>query len=700
MKKVLTFVFVTFLLLQSITAEIKVISPVEGQWANKQMLILDIQKNEEYYYSLNGSDPATFGFAYDGPVILDVSGPVTLRISHILPDKTLEEKEINFTVTPQDAYGTSYYDFVQSFYSQGILYYSSGKLLTIPEDLYYTFSDSTENLIAGKTISIDENNIISRYLPIIVSDINKNLNYRFIIKTQVSNAGVFSRKDLPFTIQDWNTINFTDKNLLFKVDDEYWNMPKESRKLDRSISHMIYWQDLNFEPGNPVEYFVLPPKAELLVEESASGGLLCYFDPSNDNDYSICLHSTNNDNQELFKKIAIDTFDGDKIKGLVTLDIYSNSLYQGSQTIEYNINKAPVSTPKIISSARDFYSLEKVNLDITVDSEDLDLYVAVSKPLTLSEVKGKLTKDDSRFKFSLDNNFQNVSGPDYKLTLEGIGDGATFYKIQAYASDGSKNSRVSEYNVIVDEYNFYYDLSANPDLQNGTIENPFSSLDKCLEAVNKNRSVCIHINGDLFIPAGKHFITANCQFKNTSDSQIIFEAGASLVVQSASLIISDSRIKNSSDSAYQNIIPLFKLENSVLTLEDTIISASFEKNGTVIDAFNSVLNINNCMASITAPGYASFLAANKSKINIENSTINTFADTSVIISDNNSQTNLYKNSMKIVGRTGRIIECFGSKTSLSDNTFKAQFTEKSNVSPVYKNKSAVVNETNNEYTGF
>ena len=82
MKKVLAFVFVTFLLLQSITAEIKVISPAEGQWANKQMLILDIQKNEEYYYSLNGSDPATFGFAYDGPVILDVSGPLTLRISH------------------------------------------------------------------------------------------------------------------------------------------------------------------------------------------------------------------------------------------------------------------------------------------------------------------------------------------------------------------------------------------------------------------------------------------------------------------------------------------------------------------------------------------------------------------------------------------------------------------------------------------
>ena len=106
------------------------------------------------------------------------------------------------------------------------------------------------------------------------------------------------------------------------------------------------------------------------------------------------------------------------------------------------------------------------------------------------------------------------------------------------------------------------------------------------------------------------------------------------------------------------------------------------------------------MASITAPGYASFLAANKSKTNIENSTINTFADTSVIISDNNSQTNLYKNTMKVVGRTGRIIECFGSKTSLSDNTFKAQFTEKSNVSPVYKNKSAIVKETNNEYTGF
>ncbi|MCR4743271.1 MAG: hypothetical protein K5866_10440 [Treponema sp.] len=700
MKKVLAFVFVTFLILQSITAEIKVISPIEGQWANKQMLILETQKNEEYYYSLNGSDPATFGFAYDGPVILDVTGPVTLRISHILPDKSQEEKEISFTVKNEDAFGKSYYDFVQSFYSKGILFYSSGSPLKIPGELHYTFSEEKENFIGGKTLFLDENNVISRYLPIIVSDLNNDINYRFIIKTQVSTAGVFSRKDLPFVIEDWERITFTDQNLLFKIDEEYWGMPKESRLLDRSISHMIYWQDLNYEPGNPVEYFVLPPKAELMVQNTPGGGLLYYLDSSNENDYSICIHSDTNDSKELFKKIGIDTFDGDKLKGQLTLDIYSNSLYQGSQTIDYNINKAPVSLPKITSNAKDFYSLEKVLVDIQLDSSDLDLYVAVSQPLTLPEVNGKFTKDDSRFQFSLDDYFQKVSGPDYKLTLEGIGEGATFYKIQAYASDGSKNSLISEYNVIVDEYNFYYDLNANPELQNGTIENPFASLDKCLESVNKSRSVCIHIKGDLYIPSGKHFITANCQLKTSPDSQIIFEPGASLVVQSSSLNISNTRIKNSADSAYQNIVPLFKLENSVLTLEDTIISAAFEKNGTVIDAFNSVLDVDNCMVSITAPGYASFLAANKSKLNIEASTINTFADTSVIISDNNNQTNLYKNTMKVVGRTGRIIECFGSKTSLSENSFKAQFTGKSNVSPVYTNKSASVKETNNEYTGF
>jgi len=143
------------------------------------------------------------------------------------------------------------------------------------------------------------------------------------------------------------------------------------------------------------------------------------------------------------------------------------------------------------------------------------------------------------------------------------------------------------------------------------------------------------------------------------------------------------------------------LENSVLELSDSLVSAEFFKNGTVIDSVNSVVNIKNCIASVNAQTYASFISCMKTKLNLERSTINSSADTSLIISANDGDINIFSNSMKLSGRTGRIAEFFGSNVTSTKNSFKATFNNNGGkVSPIYLNKNAKNKENNNEYMGF
>ena len=120
-------------------AQIKVLSPIEGTFANRQMLVIDTDADSagDYYYSLNGSDPEAFGFAYDGPVLIDLDGPVELKIAK--SGKTKSEVTIKYTVLPDGAYTASYASFISSFFDTGILNYTSGAILSIPQELKYSF---------------------------------------------------------------------------------------------------------------------------------------------------------------------------------------------------------------------------------------------------------------------------------------------------------------------------------------------------------------------------------------------------------------------------------------------------------------------------------------------------------------------------------------------------------------------------------
>ena len=99
MKKI--FFATIFLIAQfALFAEVTVVNPAPGEYANLQTLVLESNGGEELYYSFSGTDPLAQGFAYDGPVVLDVTGNVELRVVSVDHNQNRQEQKIYFSVEP------------------------------------------------------------------------------------------------------------------------------------------------------------------------------------------------------------------------------------------------------------------------------------------------------------------------------------------------------------------------------------------------------------------------------------------------------------------------------------------------------------------------------------------------------------------------------------------------------------------------
>lgn len=684
-----------FLLTESIFAEINVLSPIEGNWANKQMLIIDTSKGGDFFFSVDGSDPQTVGFAYDEPILLDVTGPVCLKVFRLLRDGSSETKEVRYSVR-QNPGDSSYSEFINSFLQSGIYNYSAGSGLYIPSNLQFSLGDSPR-FNPGQTLVLSPDCIISRFIPCIIYDENKNLKWRFFVHTFPQSAGVYSRVDVPFFVSDWEKITFTDDNLLYKIDDSFWSLIKEPVMLDRSVDHTISWQSLDYEVGNPIQNFVLPAKPELTEDISEDGSVVYSVDGS---EYMIALMDEDSETQELFERIGVDTFYGDVVSGKITLGFYAASIYQGEIEKDYYVNKLPPVNPEIVSTAEDFYTRNNVQISFDWDKSS-ELYVSVSEPYVISDFAKLYKKDDAAFFNISVSPFNKVEKNDYKIDFASDNYGATFYKVYAYTKNEIAQSEIVEYSFIIDQFNYYFDSENASDIQIGTANYPFSDFSKCLALMNESRAVCLHVNGTLTVPAGKNILTTNCEVIMDDSSEIFFESGASLIVKNSSLEISNTRIRNESSQKYKSIVPMIKLENSVLTVDNCQLSAEFAKNGNVIDASKSVVNLSEFVGVVNASSYSSFITAVNSKINVKQSVLNANADTCVVISATDSESNITENSMQVTGKNGRIAELFNGKASFTNNMFKSNLSNKENSNtPIYRNKKTMIVQENNDSYGF
>ncbi len=696
-KKFLTgFIFIFALL--PLCAEIQLLSPTEGLWANRQMLVIDNSSEGDFFYSIDGADPETFGFAYDGPVLLDVEGDIQLNITHITNDGNKEKTSVAYTVKGDDASKAPYKDFVQTFYAGGILNYSAGSELVIPSDFSFYLGLPPDNYMPARSLKLSSSSVLSRYIPCTIFDSSRNIKYRFIIKTYPQSAGIYSRRDLPFEISDWETINFLDDNKIYKIDSEYWGLPKETVKLDRSVSHMISWQPLEYVAGNPVEFFVLPPKAEIVRTEAEDGSLL--YSLQGDDSYALSiLNEEDGSYSELFTQVGIDAFYGDQVSGNLTLGIFADSVYQGRFNISYNIDRRPPRVPLIHTNAEGFVSRGTVDLKIT-GSKGNELYVALSEPLNLEVSDSSYTADNPLFKDVPLGEYRKVKNDSFSLHWAQNGLNPVYYKVSAYSRNEENVSSTVEYAVVIDQSNYYFDAAADSELADGTSSHPFTDFSQLAQALTKQRVVKLSVKGEMEINQAYN-VSANFEIINAGDARLKFGPEGSLSVKASTFELTDCRIHNSADPANKSILPLIKLENSVLTMKNCVIGAEFSRNGTVIDASNSIINISDSIASANAVSYVSFISAVKSRMSVKNTSVSTNAETSVVISANGGNITSQKNDFTVTGANGRIAELFGVKAVFRENSFKAHLSNTTSKNqPLYVNKATKLTQENNSLQGF
>ena len=697
--KLLFLIFGLFAFTGLLSAEISVISPIKGTWANKQMLVIETTAGSgDYFYSIDGSDPQTFGFAYDGPVLLDVSGSVKVRVAKVKKDGGVESFAVDYTVLPDNGEASDCKGFISIFYDSGILNYSSGSRIQIPSNLKYSLGLPPDSFIPGQVIGLANYNVLNRYIPCTIYDSFRNKKWRFIIRTLPQSGGSAVYREVPFTVTDWNTITFTNPNLLYKIDSEFWYLPSEARTLDRTKSHMIFWQPLDYSSENAVEFFVLPPKPKIVKKQFEDGSLR--FSLKGDEAYTLSLYSAETDSyQEQFTSVGADVFFGDKLSQKITIGVFANSVYQGKVSTNIEIDRRPPVQPLVTSSARAFYSRDSVRVDVAAE-KGTELYVALSQPYSIKKTSSLYSSDSQALQSIPVGDFRKTKSNTFTIKWNPRGSGATYYKLQAYSKSGNNESLVSEYSIIIDQSNYYFDKNADNSMAEGTALHPFTDFSQCYELLKSVRSVNLRLKGDMLIDKEYSF-PANLQIINDGDASITFGPKASLEAKGATLDISNCRITKLSGNEVTTIVPLFKLENAVFNLRNCELSAAFYQNGSVIDSYNSILTISDLIASANSVSYVAFISGVKSRIKLSKSVIAASADTSTIISSSEGTFEAVKNSLSVTGRSGRIAELFGVRAKMTGNKLRGNFTSYDSVpEAIFTSKDTVLYQADNEILGF
>ncbi len=685
LNKLLPALLVAMVFAKSLFAEVTVVNPVPGTYANPQTLVIEANGGEELYYSFSGTDPLVQGFAYDGPVLLDVTGNVEVRVVSLDAEQNRTERKVSYSVSPAEPENAEHSAFIKSMETGPVFEYTAGSGISIPFTMSYSFADSSEEKVSferGRKISLSQAATVERFLPVTITD--SVSFWRFVVHILPSQAGVLSRKPVPFKIQNWSKLIFTDSRTIYSLDGDWWQSAAQVLTIDRSESNKIYFQSADYSAENPVTEVVLPPKPSLSVERQFDGSVKISVDKKSVNTDSFCLASSASAKTRLvapglYKEIVIDTFAGDKIDENLPLDVYCDGVYQGTLLASVELNRVTPDIPDIHASFTGPYSRDDVYLTASA-SKKLKLFASISDPV---EIQPSFTMPDLKsVKFS-QGDFSAYDGK--RITLFADTEKILAYRVSFYSEDedGTKSAN-AEYSVIIDKYNYYVDASSACQDEDGSPFSPFKSLAGLSKVVNSGAFARFFVRGDASLSSGEVSLTANVEFSGTDGARIILPANSVIVMKNAGLFarnivfekVSGTAAAKKPRAAAKALTNMFILNHSAATFKDCAVIAGFSGDGSVFSLSGSALSIESTGITSSAQGYTCALSAGDSKINIKNSRVLCVGDTAVNFSVNGGTVFLENNFAQISARMGRPAEFIDAGVSLVDNKFTAEIAGK------------------------
>ena len=683
-----------------------IISPTEGTWANMQPLVLDTSDGSELYYSLTGSDPLESGFAYDGPVLIDEAGSVSINITALDGEGRRKDFSVSYSVQPSSVVFSDPDEslFIQAISSNPIRKYVSGSFFSIPERFLWCIGKPIIPNKSGRRLSLSSQNNIDRYVSCSVTEGTSLWQFVIHIVPDSSLALKDEERTVPFELKDWETFVFTGEKLIYQIDDEFWTASKEALHLDRSVQHVVRWQSMDYEFGNPVETFVLPAKPELSYFTKTDGTSEFFINSENFTLGKARMPSSDcvTVGSGRFDSVSVDVFEDDSISGLLELGVYYNGVYQGDLSSAFYVDKKIPQPPVISSSEKQSYARSRVRLTITGE-DDADIYYAVSSPV----------ESDSGFSLDSEELFSSVRQGTFSLYRKGAeislsshSRKATYYKVSAYCLDRAGNkSPTTEYHVVVDEFNFYIspqgstlNSGAVPD---GSYSNPFTDFSEALAALKKSSYMTLHVMGDMVLPSGDTVIETSCVLTG-NNVRITVPEDARILINSADFeaegIVFERAAGNYSP---KETTELFSVNGGSLTLRACEVVGTFQSNGILIDADDALVSLEDSGLTVQASSYAAVLSSSAVNATVLKCRLTSVGDVAVGLSLNAGTVLCDSSSCTLITRLGRCLELVNSVAHVTGSSFVAQRegSLKGTVA-VWKDLDSLLYAEDNEESGF
>ena len=423
-----------------------IVSPVEGTWANRQSLVLEVPEAYEVFYSFSGSHPMDSGFAYDGPVMIEAEGEVSLRIALVFPDGNAAVYTVDYTVaSPEDDLDNP----LPLNFRQPVVSYTTGQSITIPTGYSYRLGNSSNFLPGEKVLALQGGSFPHRYLPCEV--INGNRAWRFVLSptgipatlplhaagnaggSSAANPGLEKTTPQKALQKDFSLNNFTAGK---KV--EFYQAPATKKTTVEEVQVSTFTEVSNtdsteIDPAEPpfqiTDWSLLTFTRDKLIYsidngfwQATEGSIMVdrtvghtiywqsvayekgnpvynfYLPPKPAGEYQFegreaVLVALGPEftfvpkglTMEPVSSLMIDAFYGEELHSDFPIQIYYDGLYQGDGQVSVLVDKCPPTAPAIYSSSNAFYNRQDVTVRLG-QFEEGQLYYSLE--MIVSEQEG------------------------------------------------------------------------------------------------------------------------------------------------------------------------------------------------------------------------------------------------------------------------------------------------------------------------
>ena len=665
-----------------------VVSPTPGNWANRQTLLIEASDGTTVRYSLDGSDPGAGGSVYNGPVLIDKEGLVTLRISAAGTGGIAWNREILFTVASRPGPSLPF-----SMGDDGVVDAGAFAELQLPPGYSCTIGDPPSSGNAQTGVLISAIRGLRRFYPINVTD-GSSL-WRWICASGESpdtGAPVGEAPDNSggpaIAIHDWHFISVDyQEPVYFSIDGSPWKRYEDPILVDRAspMTFSCYspaWED------SRIQTVPLPPKPAIRgIDEGGITTNPVYLSAP-DSPFSLHYkagadfsHRPSIGDPTLDAGLLVEVPNGSVSRFRIRFLAVHDGRVHGELGTDFTVDRKAPRAPSLGIPESMTYSRSPVR--IVPSGEDM-VQLSITPPL--------YRKDDSSW------------------LLQGDEAKPVTYTIRAFGVDRAGNrSPVYEKTLTIDYNALYVDASSSgngdPD---GSPQRPFRDLDSALDAVHGNGKWRIYLAGSAPLRRS-HTIQASLRVTGTS-ARVEASGDPVLTVYGGSLDLSECSLSRLDSATARNLPlnaptrPFIETINGNLVLRDCSINVSGRSSASLIRAVRSSVSCTGTRLFLSAADYAVAVDASDSNLYLSGCGIDVSARNASGISASSGRMTVRASTITVrADSAARALESWGASVVLQDNLLERTVkADGGNMDTAFwfDRKTVLVSDTGSRVKGF